>query len=125
MRRVPVADVQRASLSMRYSIEIAPKNGHTIVLEDEASRSLEVARWSSETSEWIGEFGRAIAITPTHWYPCYSFFELRDAGAEDTLAEVVSAPGPGAAERTQIATPNERQELTLQWMIAMAIIGVI
>jgi hypothetical protein len=61
--------------SMRYPIKIAPKNGHIIVLENEPSGTLEVARWSGETNEWIGEFGQAIEITPSHWYPCYSFFK--------------------------------------------------
>jgi hypothetical protein len=54
---------------MRYSIEHAPRNGTAIILEDDASGTYDVARWSIEAGKWIGENGEPTKITPTHWYP--------------------------------------------------------
>ena len=88
---------------MRYPIKIAPKNGHIIVLEDEASGTLEVARWSDETSQWIGEFGEAIEITPSHWYPCYDFFKFPPADAPHRN-ELASRPLAAASPPSTIET---------------------
>ncbi|RZN10327.1 hypothetical protein CWO91_13440 [Bradyrhizobium genosp. SA-3] len=59
---------------MRYPIEIAPRNGSIVVLEDDATGTIEAAYWSP-TGEWIGEFGQPSALNPSHWHPCYSFFQ--------------------------------------------------
>ncbi|MGV7218800.1 hypothetical protein [Bradyrhizobium sp. UFLA05-112] len=108
---------------MRYPIEIAPKNGHTIVLEDEARESFEVARWSTETNGWIGEYGEVSQMRPSHWYPCYSFFKSQpsDMPPERPATATVSA----LAETVQIVPLHERRGSARWWIAAMVIAGVI
>jgi hypothetical protein len=54
---------------MRHPIEKSPRDGTAIILEDDASGTYDVAHWSSEAGEWLGENGEPTRITPTHWYP--------------------------------------------------------
>jgi hypothetical protein len=54
---------------MRHTIETAPRDGNAIILEDDASGTYDVAHWSPEAAEWIGENGEPSKITPSHWYP--------------------------------------------------------
>jgi hypothetical protein len=54
---------------MRRTIETAPRDGKVVILEDDVFGTLEVARWSSEAGEWVGENGEPIKITSSHWYP--------------------------------------------------------
>src|SRR6266550_4009055 len=53
---------------MRHTIETAPRNGNVFILEDDASGTYDVAHWSAETGEWVGENGEPSKIKPTHWY---------------------------------------------------------
>jgi hypothetical protein len=54
---------------MRQPIEEAPRDGTAIILEDDASGIYDVAHWSAERGEWLGDNGEPTKITPTHWYP--------------------------------------------------------
>jgi hypothetical protein len=54
---------------MRHTIETAPRDGNAIILEDYPSGTYDVAHWSPEAAEWIGENGEPSKITPSHWYP--------------------------------------------------------
>ena len=54
---------------MRHAIDIAPRDGKAIIIEDDASGTYDVAHWSPEAGEWVGENGEPSKITPTHWYP--------------------------------------------------------
>ena len=54
---------------MRHPIERSPRDGTAIILEDDASGTYDVAHWSTEAGEWVGENGEPTKITPTHWYP--------------------------------------------------------
>jgi hypothetical protein len=54
---------------MRHPIEKSPRDGTAIILEDDASGTYDVAHWSAEAGEWVGENGEPSKITPTHWYP--------------------------------------------------------
>src|SRR5215813_809802 len=105
---------------MRYPIEIAPKNGHTIVLEDEASGSFEAARWSTEADAWIGEYGEASRITPSHWYPCYSFFNSPPSGVP--LERPTTAMVSSLADTVQIVPLHERRG-SARWWIAATVIA--
>jgi len=53
---------------MRHEIDTAPKDGKVVILEDDASGTYDVAHWSVEAGNWIGENGEPSKITPTHWY---------------------------------------------------------
>jgi hypothetical protein len=54
---------------MRHPIEKSPRDGTAIILEDDASETSDVARWSTEAGQWLGENGEPTKITPTHSYP--------------------------------------------------------
>src|ERR1700737_2038268 len=54
---------------MRRTIETAPRDGNVIILEDDAKGTYDVAHWSPEAGEWVGESGEPTKITPSHWYP--------------------------------------------------------
>ena len=54
---------------MRQVFETAPRDGKVVILEDDASGTYDVAHWSAEAGEWVGEDGAPSKITPTHWYP--------------------------------------------------------
>ena len=42
---------------MRHPIEKSPRDGTVIILEDDASGTDDVARWSTETGKRVGENG--------------------------------------------------------------------
>ena len=50
-------------------IELAPKNGDIVVLQDGWSGSWEVGRWAPESSSWVQIDGKPLRIFPTHWVP--------------------------------------------------------
>ncbi|MFL5238802.1 MAG: BA14K family protein [Rhizomicrobium sp.] len=111
---------------MRYPIETAPRNGNVVVLEDEASGTLEVAHWSP-TGEWIGEYGEPSAITPSHWHPCYSYFQspsTDDAPQPPTASDVIALPSAAAVE-AQIAPSQPRRGFAIPWIAALVVTVVL
>src|SRR5438309_2479035 len=54
---------------MRQTIETAPRDGNLVILRDDASGTYDVAHWSPEAGQWIGENGEPSKITPSRWYP--------------------------------------------------------
>lgn len=54
---------------MRRTIETAPRDGKVVILEDDVFGTRDVAHWSPESGQWIGENGEPIKITSSHWYP--------------------------------------------------------
>jgi hypothetical protein len=50
-------------------IELAPKNGDFVVLQDAWSGSWEVGRWAPESDSWVQIDGKPLRIFPTHWVP--------------------------------------------------------
>src|SRR5256885_13566117 len=51
---------------MRRGIETVPRDGKLVILEDDASGTYELARWSAEA--WVGENGEPSKITPAYWH---------------------------------------------------------
>src|SRR6266513_279207 len=124
---------------MRHTIETAPRNGNVFILEDDASGTYDVAHWSPEAGEWIGENGEPSKITPSHWYPLpvdnhlqkefdvssspsragpsaskarrYSFFpfSLRVDAPQPPTASEVVAPRSAAAVEAQTAPTEARR----------------
>ncbi|MCK1744272.1 BA14K family protein [Bradyrhizobium sp. 139] len=102
---------------MRYPIETAPRNGSIVVLD--ASGTLEVAYWSP-TGEWIGEYGEPSEITPSHWHPCYSFFQSssrREAPQSPTVSEFMA-----------LRSAHARQRFVVSWIaplvLTMVLVGI-
>ena len=50
-------------------IELAPKNGDLVVLQDGWSGSWEVGRWAPESGSWVRIDGKPLRIFPTHSVP--------------------------------------------------------
>jgi hypothetical protein len=57
---------------MRQGIETVPKNGDFVILEDDGAAKYAVARWSSDSSQWVDEGGTPCTLNPTHWHPLNS-----------------------------------------------------
>jgi BA14K-like protein len=107
---------------MRYPIETAPRNGSVVVLEDDASGALEVA-YRSPTDEWIGEYGEPSEIRPSHWHPCYSFFQFylrADAPQLPTVSEMIALRSLEA----QIAPSRARRGFAIP-LIAATLVTVV
>ena len=68
---------------MRQAIKTVPMDGKFVILEDDASGTREVARWSTEAGGWVGEDGAPSKITPTYWHP----LSQEDHGSELSLPE--------------------------------------
>ena len=54
---------------MRHAIETAPRDGKVVILEHDPTGTCDIARWSTQTGEWVSENGEPSKITPTHWRP--------------------------------------------------------
>jgi hypothetical protein len=101
---------------MRRTIETAPRDGNVIILEDDAKGTYDVAHWSPEAGEWVGENGEPTKITPSHWYPMLDsiFLPLEHYGSSKP-SQV--GPSPAAPAR-RYATPSIAAAL-----VAVALIG--
>ena len=78
---------------MRQAIETAPRDGSAIILEDDASGTCDVAHWSPEAGEWVGQDGEPIKIKPSQWYPMPGDKYLLQ---EDEGSSNLSQVGPSA-----------------------------
>jgi hypothetical protein len=67
-------------MELAKPIELAPKNGDFVVLQDGCSGSWEVGRWALESSSWVQLDGKPLRIFPTHWVPVSG----DTAGSENT-----------------------------------------
>jgi BA14K-like protein len=56
-------------MKLMNQIELAPKNGDFVVLQDARTGSWEVGRWAQETSSWVQIDGKPLRLFPTHWVP--------------------------------------------------------
>ena len=56
-------------MELAKQIELAPKNGDFVVLQDGWSGSWEVGRWAPESNSWVQIDGKPLRIFPTHWVP--------------------------------------------------------
>lgn len=61
---------------MRKAIDTAPRNGDFVILEDGARGTIAVARWSTESAQWLDEHGTPSQLNATHWHSSQS----RDEG---------------------------------------------
>ena len=70
---------------MRHATETAPRDGEVVILQDDASGTYDVAHWSAEAGEWVGENGEASKIAPIHWHPMPSakFLLQEDEGSSN------------------------------------------
>src|SRR5712664_941115 len=52
-------------MELAKQIDVAPKNGDFIILQD--ASSWELGRWAQEANGWVKADGTPVRISPTHW----------------------------------------------------------
>lgn len=72
---------------MRHSIATAPKDGHFVILEDDANAAYDIGRWSPQAGGWVGKHDGPIQITPTHWHSVPPNAYLHAEGEETFVAD--------------------------------------
>ena len=82
---------------MRKAIETAPRSGDFVILEDDASGTYTVARWSNETARWLDDEGTPIELNPTHWHPPQTSLSPVDEIEPATIPRTNSAEAPPLA----------------------------
>ena len=50
-------------------IELAPRDGEIVILQDRVSGAWEVGRWATESNSWMQLNEKPIRLFPTHWVP--------------------------------------------------------
>lgn len=97
---------------MRYAIDTAPKDGKVVILEDDASGTYDVAHWSVEAGNWIGEDSEPSKITPTHWYAMpgdkYALPEDNRSGGSSQVAPSASRARTSVAS---VSSVSHRKDL--------------
>jgi hypothetical protein len=100
--RVVAGPIEKAA-DLRSKVEVStapdpPRDESAIILEDDASGTYDVAHWSPEAGEWVGENGEPTKITPSHWYsmPREKYLSLESDGSSNP-SQV--RPSPARARR--------------------------
>jgi hypothetical protein len=88
---------------MRKAIDTVPRNGDFVILEDDASGTYAVARWSAEVAQWLDDEGRPTQLNATHWHLPQT--TLGSVNEIDSLAEPGASPAYGAFSD---ATPQQQ-----------------
>jgi hypothetical protein len=53
---------------MRQPIETVPRDGQSVILEDDADGIYELAQWSAQEGGWVGENGKPCNIKASYWH---------------------------------------------------------
>ena len=96
-------------------IELAPKNGDFVVLQDGWSGSWEVGRWAPESGGWVRIDGKPLRIFPTHWVPVSG----DTVGSENTEGLSFLAPAIQVTESPK----RHRNRFILTFTVAAIFIG--
>src|ERR1700736_3980826 len=118
---------------MRRTIDTAPRDGSVVILEDEARGTYDVAHWSAEAGEWIGENGERTKITPSHWLPLPSSPSQAGPPASGSRRfpfsfrrDASQAPAPSEAV-VPTHSPHARRGFATSWiaaiLVAAALVG--
>jgi len=103
-------------MELAKPIELAPKNGDFVVLQDGCSGSWEVGRWALESSSWVQLDDKPLRIFPTHWVPVSG----DTAGSENTEGLSFLVPPTQNME----SPPKRRRTLfILAFTVAAILIG--
>jgi len=93
-------------------IELAPKNGDLVVLQDGWSGSWEVGRWAPESGSWVRIDGKPLRIFPTHWVPVSG----DTVGSENTEGLSFLAP--------TIQVPESPKRLRNRFILAFTVAAI-
>jgi len=99
---------------MRKAIDTAPRNGEFVILEDAVSGAYTVARWSSESSQWLDDEGTPSRFNATHWHPPQTTVgpvneieSFADSSGWSTTGGTAAQPRGGAAKGTPDNAPTD------------------
>src|SRR5712664_903259 len=106
---------------MRRTIETAPRDGQAIILEDDVFGTYDVAHWSAEADEWVGENGEPSKITPTHWYPLQGDNYLQQ-GHDISSSSSLAGPSASRAHRYSFSFPFSLRRAPTQLSAASDVI---
>lgn len=112
---------------MRHAIETAPKDGHCVIVEDDANAIYDVGRRSPEAGDWGGEDHGPIKIAPTHWRRFFTpvvtviaaatilIYHVKQVAAETPVSDGIVAQDTGLASRdSKTALPEVRRAVDSQ-----------
>jgi len=105
---------------MRQAIETAPRDGSAIILENDAGETYDVAHWSAEAGEWVGENGEPAEITPSHWYPMSDKYALIYL-AKVQLDKYLECEGSSNPSQVGPSAPRARWRFAASSIIAILI----
>src|ERR1700716_2165155 len=97
-------------------IDVAPKNGDFIILQDACS--WELGRWAQEVNGWVQPDGAPVRISPTHWTPAADDV----AGATDR-EHLLFLAGPLPDDETEQTQKRPLTPLILALVTAIFCIG--
>src|SRR5450631_1377493 len=90
-------------MELANQIDVAPKNGDFIILQDACSR--EVGRWAQEANGWVQPDGTPVRISPTHWTRVSDDFAGPTDRERSLFLAALAAPLPDdETEQTQKRT---------------------
>jgi BA14K-like protein len=120
---------------MRHPIETVPRDGKVVVLEDDTTGTVDIARWSAEALAWLGENGEPSKITPTHWHTLRldKYLPQEECGSSGHSASKAAPVAVGVGE-SQTA-PGQAKRAAQVWrrfavssmaaaMVAASLIGL-
>jgi len=121
-KKWPDNSVRIGIFCMRRTIETAPGDGNAIILEDDASGTYDVAHWSAETGEWVGENGEPSKIKPTHWYSLQGDNFLQQ-GHDISSSPSLARPSASRAHRYSFFFPFSLRRAPPQRLAASEVIA--
>ena len=92
---------------MRRPIETVPKDGTTLILEDDTKGTYELARWSAQEGAWVAKDGTPYNGTPSYWH---AMQRAEHSGGECKSADPLqtpSSPNLGAEPQPTPASAND------------------
>ena len=92
---------------MRRPIETVPKDGTTVILEDDIKGTYELARWSAEQCAWVAKDGKPYNGTPTYWHALqraeHLEGEFKPSSPSFQMDDVVASPPVTSSQAVSVA----------------------
>jgi hypothetical protein len=88
---------------MRRPIATVPRDGESVILEDDSTGTYELAHWSAIEGAWVAEKGMISSLTPTHWHAihrpdCSS--QQKSSDLKTTQSSDAHSPSPPVSPST-------------------------
>jgi len=103
-------------MELAKPIDVAPKNGDFIILQDACS--WELGRWAQEVNGWVQPDGAPVRISPTHWTPAAD-----DVASATDREHLLFLAGPLPDDETEQPQKRPFTRLILASVTAIFCIG--